>query len=149
MLEWPTVTRTRRPKTPRTAASRRFFAVLRGFVLALLSAGTLAPSLHFAVVEHDLCEEHGELHHGEASALGEESSAHPAGTALNAAPSVEGEHDHCGVLATSSSRASSASASAFEHELSFAVVLAHPPDADVAHASLELLFYAPKLAPPA
>ena len=137
-----------RRATQQTAKKRLVFAILRGLVLILLSAGYLVPSLHFAIVEHELCAEHGQLHHAEDPALSDSSFA--AAPASKAAPSVEREHDHdhCGAFTTVSSRATSAGRSTLGFELSFQIAVAPPLDADAAHRSLELLSYAPKLAPP-
>jgi hypothetical protein len=114
----------------------------------VLGLGYLVPALHFTLIQHEICAEHGELRHGEASAVGSERSAPSDASSLEGAARVEHEHEHCAVLATSSLRANITSRSA--------ALLAPAPRACVsdisraaaAHPSLALLHYAPKLAPP-
>ena len=52
----------------RSALARWLVSTLSALGLALLAAGHILPVLHFALVAHELCAEHGALHHVEATA---------------------------------------------------------------------------------
>ena len=115
-------------------------------LFALLGVGHVLPALHFALIAHRICAEHGELVH--------ELAAAPAVASRSSVPEVAvgersaHEHEHCGVLALTSSSApplsEAASLPARDGEPSGSDV----PAALSAHVGIELLLYAPKLAPP-
>jgi hypothetical protein len=138
----------RRVVTPQSAAIRLMCGALRGLLLVVLGVGYLVPALHFTLVQHEICAEHGELRHSDALAGTSERAAPSQASSLQDAVRVEHEHEHCAVLVTSSLRAISPSRSAAVLEPDPRGFVSELSRADTAHASLDLLFYAPKLAPP-
>ena len=114
-------------------------------LFAALGVSQVLPALHFALVVHRVCAEHGELVHESASVAPEVA---PAEAAIVARDGVSHEHEHCGVLATPGSfavlvpaAAQAAAPGATELEVGFGCARA-------AHVRIALLDYAPKLAPP-
>lgn len=122
--------------------------VLRGLLLVVFSVGYIVPGLHFTLVQHEMCAEHGELRHSDGPLLKSAHSASSHASSVEATASVEHEHEHCAVLATSSLRATSASRTDAELAPAPQARALQVSRADSAHPSLELLSYAPKLAPP-
>jgi hypothetical protein len=114
-------------------------------VFAWLGVAQLAPALHFALVVHRVCAEHGELLH-EAAAPAR--AAAPAKAGVSAGNDVGHEHEHCGVLATTGSLAQLAAPSAKPAPGASARAAALR-GARTAHVRIALLSFAPKLAPPA
>jgi hypothetical protein len=115
-------------------------------LFVLIGAGHVLPALHFALVVHRVCAEHGEVVHEAQRPL--ERSREPAGAAVSGAAGAGHEHDHCGVPALPGGAAAPparawARAEA-PHELAAA-----PNGERSAHVHVALLSYAPKLAPPA
>lgn len=122
-------------------------------LFALLGVGQVLPALHFVLVAHRVCAEHGETLHAEPA---REVSGSPVARAsksaeieLKSAPVLpEHEHEHCSVLGVARSAA--------------AALASAPPGAPLpapwerfvreteraAHVDIALLLYAPKLAPP-
>jgi len=135
---------------------------LRAFVWvlgALLCVGPALPALHFALVLHRVCPEHGELLHVGAGdpepGSGESARAeHGAekGPAVYAASSGLSEHAHghdlCGV-ASGSAGACALPSSGVRQALADQAVTACSVQGSSAHVGIALLSYAPKLAPPA
>jgi len=130
-------------------------------LFALLGAGQVLPALHFVLVAHRVCAEHGETLHAEPAHGADDSLSNglvsgssvsdPESTEiqLKSAPALpEHEHEHCSVLGVTRS-AGAALASA-------AAGAALPPPWEqfvreterAAHIDVALLLYAPKLAPP-
>jgi len=68
-------------------------AVLAAWVVVLAQ---LASTLHFALISHEICAQHGELLH-RATGIGAPATHHQPGTAALPA-SAENEHDHCPLL---------------------------------------------------
>jgi hypothetical protein len=142
----------RRPSRPKVAAQA--FTWLLGVLLCL---GPALPALHFALVLHRICPEHGELLHvgqadvapGAASAASEH--AVDRGPALHASSSPS-EHSHghdlCGVT-SGGAGACALPASGVSGALANQAVAACSVQRSGAHVSIALLSYAPKLAPPA
>ena len=122
----------------------------------LLGLGHVLPALHFAFVAHRVCAEHGELLHSDGGT--ELASTHPAPARL-AAPALPDsfspgngaahEHEHCDTLALPGSVGAAVAARATACLLPAAWEARLPGQARVAHVDVELLLYAPKLAPPA
>lgn len=115
-------------------------------LFAALGVAQILPALHFALVVHRVCAEHGELLHEAAPVAAPASPAEPA---LVARDGVSHAHEHCGVLAVPNTFAALVPAQAQAPALSgvaFAVLFGR---ARAAHVRIELLAYAPKLAPPA
>lgn len=136
------------------ALQQRLWTRWRVTALALCAVFGLAqalPVLHFALVAHQLCAEHGQLEHveaGQAAAVhGNEGQPGSSEVQLVGSASESHAHDHCGVIA-----------SGHGHGLRLASAqgclrtpwysAAEPSAAQHAHASIALLSYAPKLAPP-
>lgn len=141
--------RSRRTAVDRAAGVRLLIDALRGLLLVVLNAGYLVPALHFTLIEHEICAEHGGLEHRDASAVHIERAVPNQSAALNAAASLEHEHEHCALLATSSQRLAIAVRSAIAVAPGGLPQQSFVSRAAFAHPSLDLLAYAPKLAPPA
>lgn len=132
-------------RTLRESAAGLRLAAASLALFAVLGAAHILPALHFALVVHCVCAEHGELLHEAAPASRPEV---PTETSVSAGGSGSHEHEHCPVVGASGSFA----------------VLAPPAErsapacpgseaeafgrARVAHPCIALLAYAPKLAPP-
>lgn len=116
-------------------------------LFALLGVGHLLPALHFALVAHRICAEHGELVHEAAPApvVAERSS----GPELVVGEHAAHEHEHCGVLALSGSPAVALSATGRELRSAGEPIASDRHGELCAHVGIALLLYAPKLAPPA
>ena len=121
--------------------------------LALLwLAGPLASELHFLVVEHSVCPEHGELteqagHKSEGFRVSEEDAhEHSAGPTLASASAHDDGHDHgCGfLLPTSPNVGSELALLVRPYALDFAPPLLREVDAPRAPP----LSFAPKTSPP-
>jgi hypothetical protein len=106
------------------------------------------PVLHFALVAHELCAEHGALHHVEAKAADQSSRSPKGARALLPSVDAQHEHEHCGSVASAVERSLVPVAPRVSSELLAARVVSSEPAARAAHISLALLAYAPKLAPP-
>lgn len=132
-----------------TAPLRRQFAWLRRglaslALFALIGAGHFLPALHFALVVHRVCAEHGELVHELASAP--EAARERGGPELRALAAGH-EHEHCGVPALPSSGVATAPAASVRGEpLAWLASVAGSERG--AYVRIALLAYAPKLAPP-
>jgi hypothetical protein len=111
------------------------------------------PVLHFVLVAHRLCAEHGEMLHADASEPpAPHASADRSGSAdeqrLVASAGAEHTHEHCGVIVSSHPHgvrllSPGGSCTSVSYRTSAA------GEAKRAHPSIALLAYAPKLAPPA
>ncbi|HWA72527.1 MAG TPA: hypothetical protein VG937_09340 [Polyangiaceae bacterium] len=133
---------------PESAGFRLILGLLRGLLLVALGVGYLVPALHFGLVQHELCAEHGELRHsGGHAVVSARPSAHPV-AAADSVPEFADEHDHCAVVATSSKVAATVPSSASTSTLAAEASPSSLSRAELAHVSLALLHYAPKLAPP-
>jgi hypothetical protein len=126
---------------------------------ALLCVAPALPALHFALVLHRICPEHGELLHvgqadiepGSGASASAEHGAEK-GPALHAASSGPSEHAHghdlCGV-ASGGAGACALPTSLVSQALASQDVTARSVQGANAHVGIALLSYAPKLAPPA
>ena len=121
-------------------------------LFALVGVGHVLPAFHFALVAHRICAEHGELIHdgGPARVKAERSvkAAAPDEATVVQHSSASHEHEHCGVSAApvTAGVVPGVRGDAFTlvgQELDAAVGRALD-----AHVGIELLAYAPKLAPP-
>ena len=116
---------------------------------ALLAGGELFAGMHEAIVQHVICEEHGETIHlaatGGSPSAASSSDELASGTGSPATASAEDEHVHCSVVASRPSLAPSASGHALAlldgFELPRAVSLDLVP-------AVPLLRLAPKTSPP-
>lgn len=68
-------------------------AVLAAWVVVLAQ---LASTLHFALISHEVCAQHGELLHRAVGLVPQTTHRDPGAAALPAAP--DAEHDHCPLL---------------------------------------------------
>jgi hypothetical protein len=118
-------------------------------LFALLGVGHVLPALHFALVAHRICAEHGELLHEAALAPSAEVGSRSSVPELAAGQLTEHEHEHCGVLALPGSFAVASSGAWREPSLPGEPVVGGSPGERRAHVGIALLLQAPKLAPPA
>jgi hypothetical protein len=116
-------------------------------LFALLGVGHVLPALHFALVAHRVCAEHGELVH-ESAPLAAPAARSSEVSLVGGAP-VAHEHEHCGVLALPGSLALPASWADTVELASTGGTATAVDGARAAHIGIALLSYAPKLAPPA
>jgi len=122
---------------------------LLGTLLAWAIAGSqLGSSLHFAVISHEICDEHGELVHA-----GEHASAHQSARDHQATSVSEGAsahaHEHCSHFGRPEDKAILASPPAVEIVSPAAREVAWQPHRDsVVVAQSTRLLAAPKTSPP-
>jgi hypothetical protein len=118
-------------------------------LFALLGVGHVLPALHFALVAHSICAEHGELLHEPARAPSAQAVGSRSSTSeLVLGQHAEHEHEHCGVLALPGSFGLPSSASWREPSLLGEPIVCSAHGELAAHIGIALLFQAPKLAPP-
>lgn len=139
--------RSRRSARPLAAPRVLALGVLTAVVAWLGAVALLAGTLHFALISHDICADHGELVH-RASASGGE---HPHDRGPVAAPSSDGEeHDHCPLAGRRHDQLAVAEAAAVRvAEGPVALVPAVTKRGPVAPSRAALLLAAPKQSPPA
>jgi hypothetical protein len=121
--------------------------VLTAFVAWLGVFAHLAGTLHFALISHEICADHGELvHRASASGLKQHRSNGPV-----AAPSSAGEeHDHCPVAGRRHEHVTVGEARAVHvAPAPLALTPAVARAASVAPSRAALLLAAPKQSPPA
>jgi hypothetical protein len=129
--------------------ARWFMNALGALTLALLTVGHVLPVLHFTLVAHELCAEHGALHHVDGKESASSSHRSPArGQAALPAANAQHEHEHCSVIATAAERALVPAAPEFSSVFVASRSELSAPAARMAHRNVALLAYAPKLAPP-
>jgi hypothetical protein len=137
-------------KAFRAARNQRFSSWLRAlaaFVLAELLLVQLLPALHHALVEHEVCAEHGDLVHGDgghgrAVAPGNDHAGYHEGS------SASHEHEHCGVSAAVRQPGVTGERLALKLEPEACLVAPAFLAEASASRSIELLALAPKLPPP-
>ena len=119
-------------------------------LFALLGVGHVLPALHFSLVAHRICVEHGELLHQLRHEAGSAPAAESRSSELELVPGQHAghEHEHCGVLALPGSAGLPPSASWRERPEDEASLPAGVGGERTAHGGIALLRYAPKLAPP-
>lgn len=128
-------------------------------LFVLLGIGHVLPALHFALVAHRVCAEHGELLHDasprDATVQRALRSSRPSapttlGVLLVAAGGADRhEHEHCGVLALPGSLGAPEALPSAACRLPAVRTTSLPGHERAAYAYIALLSYAPKLAPPA
>jgi hypothetical protein len=118
-------------------------------LFALLGIGHVLPALHFALVAHRICAEHGELLHDAAPEPSAEAASRSSVPELAAGQHAGHEHDHCGVLALPGSFGAAPSAAWREPSAPSEPVADASAGERPAHVGIALLMRAPKLAPPA
>jgi len=115
-------------------------------LFALLGVGHVLPALHFALVAHRICAQHGELLHEAEPASAAESRSSV--RELVVGQHAEHEHEHCGVLALPGSFALPPSATGRAPCPAGEPIASAEHGKLAAHVGIALLLYAPKLAPP-
>jgi hypothetical protein len=118
-------------------------------LVVLLGVGHVVPALHFLLVAHHLCAEHGELVDATAEHVERAREKAPNQVSVDAGSAAAHSHEHCGVLALAPTPASPAAVLGGVQRLPVAEVASSAGYAHAAHVGIELLLYAPKLAPPA
>jgi len=118
-------------------------------LLVLLGVGHVVPALHFLLVAHHLCAEHGELVDAATENVERAREKAPNQTSVDAGNAAGHSHEHCGVLALAPTPASPAASLGAVLRLPAGEVAGSAGHAHAAHVGIELLLYAPKLAPPA
>ncbi len=133
-------------------------------LFVLLGIGHVLPALHFALVAHRVCAEHGELLHEAPlqAAAGQGVAGHgalrssqpsapaPAEVSLVASGGTGAhDHEHCGVLALPGSLGAPEALTSAACLLPAGWAASLPGHERAAHVYIALLAYAPKLAPPA
>jgi hypothetical protein len=138
----------------------RFGTRLRAFALALSVVFGLAqalPVLHFVLVAHRLCAEHGEMLHVDAEhddtrdpAAHESATRAGSGdeTRVVASASEAHVHEHCGVVVSAHSHGVSL-ASPLGSNVPVSSLASDAGEGRAAHTNIAPLAYAPKRAPPA
>jgi hypothetical protein len=132
----------------RVRTGSRSLAAWVAFVV-LLGVGHVVPALHFLFVAHHLCAEHGELVDVAAENVERAREKAPNQVSVEAGSAGAHSHEHCGVLALAPAPASSEASLGAVQRLPAGEVASSAGDAQAAHIGIELLLYAPKLAPPA
>jgi hypothetical protein len=132
------------------APSRRVVAIAAAFVALFVSAAQLAVALHFVLISHEMCSEHGRFEHRShrvvALSLGK---ARPSAPALETA-SDSGSHHECELIARPGERLSLVATRPLQSlriAVSFAAALGR--SAVALHSSVAVLSLAPKQGPPA
>ena len=139
--------RSRRPA--RSLAAPRVFAlgVLTAFVAWLGVVAHLAGTLHFALISHEICADHGELVH-RASASGAEH--HHARGPVATPSGADDEHDHCPVAGRRHDQLAVGEAPVVQvAEAPVALAPSVSTGALVVPSRAALLLAAPKQSPPA
>lgn len=133
-----------------TVVSRPKLLVVRALgavVAALLALGQLASLGHLLLVQHTVCAEHGDMHHGDAVEAPRASQA--AGIALEqGSPSSLVEHDHCDGWVRVPQHVAHDSLATAAPALVDAPLAADLGATSAVAAPIALLALAPKLAPP-
>lgn len=117
-------------------------------LLALFGASHALPALHFAAIAHELCAEHGVLHHADSAAETHEHAEDAPALGVRAGNAAEHEHEHCCSAGTSTQQAVQLHTPATSVLALARRATTAPADCDAAKSSVAVLRYAPKLAPP-
>jgi len=131
---------------PRSLAAPGWLRALALLAVALLGGEQVLPSLHYALVRHEVCPEHGELVHvGQArhEVVQHGRTAHFETGAVEEAP-----HAHCGSLPASTQAAAPVATAAGCPLPERSLVATIVPRASVT-PSANVLSFAPKQSPPA
>jgi hypothetical protein len=118
-------------------------------LVVLLGVGHVLPALHFLFVAHHLCAEHGELVDAATESVGRAREKAPNQASVDAGSADGHSHEHCGVLAVVAAPALPVASSSVTQRLPAAEAVSVAAGARAAHVGIQLLLYAPKLAPPA
>ncbi len=140
--------RAARPTFASATAPRLALGLALSFLAWLVVLSHLASTLHFALISHEICADHGELVHGSA-ALEPHGEAHESGPAASPGDTHPG-HDHCAELGRRNEHVAVLATPGLE----IACVVTHSePRVDagtvVRPARSRLLLSAPKQSPPA
>ena len=132
---------------PSTRARSRSLAAWVALVV-LLGVGHVIPAFHFLFVAHHLCAEHGELVDAAAESVERAREKAPNHASVSAGSAAAHSHEHCGVLALAPTPGAPAALLRGAQQLPSDEVASAAGQAHAAHVGIELLQYAPKLAPP-
>lgn len=114
-------------------------------VVAVFSLGQSASAIHYAVIAHELCAEHGELIHSDGAA--HHSVSNPSSETALEAVEVEHQHDHCDCIKSNSHHSLLSAPSASAADTIFAG--APPGHQKSARLSAQSTYsFAPKTSPP-
>ncbi|HKO92787.1 MAG TPA: hypothetical protein VJU61_16645 [Polyangiaceae bacterium] len=143
-----------RARTVEPRRSRLALSLLVWALCALLGPGPALQALHFSLVQHRICPEHGELLHVSTGEGAQRSATFLSGTDVSSvaqgtggSTNLEHEHDACGVSLLGSV------AAVWPADTATVAAGAELPGArrtgaERAHVGIALLHYAPKLEPP-
>jgi hypothetical protein len=127
-------------------STRALVALLTTCAAWLVALSQGAAMLHFALVSHEICADHGEAVH--AGAASHSASAVASGPAAHAADD-HAEHDHCPLLGRRTEQADASGAPTATLSTLAAAPLAPAAAAtEIAPSRAELLLTAPKQSPP-
>jgi len=118
-------------------------------LVVLLGVGHGVPALHFLFVAHRLCAEHGELVDVTTESVQPVREKAPNHVAVDAGGAAGHSHEHCRVLALAPTPALPVASLRVAQQLPAGEAVGALGQARAAHVGIELLLYAPKLAPPA
>ncbi|HEY3494425.1 MAG TPA: hypothetical protein VGK73_07060 [Polyangiaceae bacterium] len=141
--------RATRPRTGKKARGQLLLGALAAFAVWLVAGAHVASTLHFALVSHRICAEHGALEHGHEAEAEHAQPKAPAHAALQSG-SDEAEHEHCPLIARPHEELALAAPARFE--IASAPRAAPSPvqrASAPAPARDALLLFAPKQSPPA
>ena len=124
--------------------------LLASALLVLLGAGQALPGLHHALVQHVVCADHGELTHDdhEAAPAAERERADASESARPESNAEHHAHEHCAEPAITGNPSLAAAECRAVEFGSKRPLPAVAPRAERSQSSLDLLAFAPKLAPP-
>ena len=127
---------------------RQCMAVLAAICATVTVGGQALGTLHYVVVRHVVCAEHGELIHESASVHQAARTQSGPDAALRASSAAHA-HDHCGLLARANDeRPALATASAVSPSPNFAYT-SLSDSVELVRSSADILLFAPKQSPPA
>ncbi len=127
-------------------SARTLVALLTASVAWLIAVSQVAATLHFALISHEICADHGEVVHADER---DHASDHHVGGPLAQTPDEHAGHDHCPVLGRRLEHATLYGAP--PATVSAPRVAACAPAAaatDTVPSRAELLLAAPKQSPP-
>src|SRR5687767_12182814 len=128
----------------------RVLPALVALGMTLLVSSQLASALHYVIVVHSACAEHGTVHHGEAAEREAfEHRARPLVKAVVLPADEHAAHDHCGFAACARDLGAAPSAAFVRADAPGARASAEQRSPVLALASISILSLAPKQSPPA
>ena len=133
----------------RVRFTRAKLALFMALVACLLVGAQLTSALHFVLVPHELCAEHGTFEHTAEHAPRVRHSAPRHGTSIDSSASTSA-HEECQLLARRGDRLAVVPRTELAFlRLPLATERRLPPTATAAYCAADLLLIAPKQSPPA